>query len=213
MDKKNEGGEVGTLVITTTERFQKGWGILKLILVGFVGILILYGLFAVFGGYFFASFFIALIIISITINNFYEVDGELVLECRIGSEKGESKGDVIGIDKVPCEMFVDYKSKGANIKKFTTKTGKSISIVEKIDHVKKRIIYPWFSELSDFEFFIKKGTYVDLKKKFKDILDDILKTKETRELYYQIEHIKMLDYLESEEDIKEIKSKLEKILK
>lgn len=212
MAEKNVKDEV--VVVKTTERFRFIFTTLKLTVFGGFAIIILYWLYTFFGGYFFLQFFIALIICFGAFNKLYEAPGELVLECRIGSEKDEkNKGDVLGLDKVPNEILKDYTPIGSNIRKFSFKTGKTVSIVEKIDHMKKEIIYPWFSELSDFEFFIRKETYINLKKRFKNILDDILKTKETRELYRQLETIKLLDYLESEKDIEKIKKELSGIEK
>jgi len=191
--------------IETTEWFRAKKSVGKLIVVGIIGFFGLYVLIRVFGGYFFYSFFIYLGIIFVVFNKLYEAPGELFIECRMGSSKDkDSEGDIISICKVPHKLLKQYKSKGSNIQKIKTKSGKTISIVEKIDTEKGIVIWSWYAEESPFNFYAKRETFMKMKKLVTNLMDDILKAKETRAIYHKMEIMKMLDDMERRKDIKEL---------
>ncbi len=189
--------------VETTEWFRIKKTAWKLILVGIFGVLSLYMLMSFFGGYFFVSFFIYFILILIVINNLYQAPGELFIECGVSSSKDkDSKGDVIGIYKIPNELLVGYESKGSNVQKLKSKTGKGISIVEEIDNKNMKIKWSWYSEESPFEFYAKKETFIELKKLVNKLMDNVMMAKVNRPILVKKFLIDTMDEMESQRDIK-----------
>jgi len=189
--------------VETTEWFRTKKSVWKLVGISIIGFLILYVLITIFGGYFFFSFFIYLGIIFVVFNKLYEAPGELFIECRLGSSKDkDSEGDMISIQKIPHKLLENYKSKGSNVQKLRTKTGKTISIVENIDTFTQTIKWSWYAEESPFRFYAKKETFVELKKLVIKLMDDIMKAKETRLIYHKMEIMGMLDDMERRKDIR-----------
>lgn len=192
--------------VETTEWFRTKKSAGKLIGIVIVGISILYFFITVFGGYFFLSFFFYLFVIFVVFSKLYKAPGELFIECKVGSSKDkDSEGDVISISRIPHKLLEEgYKSKGANVQKLKTKSGNNISIVEEIDDDTMTIKWAWYAQESSFNFYAKKTTFFDMKELVTNLMDDIMKAKETRALYHKMEIMKMLDDMERRKDISEL---------
>lgn len=219
--KKKEEKEEKT-IIKTTERWRSFWKGVKLILYLVVFVFTVYGLYLLFGLYIYGSFFISLIFSSIMFYNFVKVPSERFVESRIEMEKDESgkekpRNHVFNEYKIPNDLLKSYTLKGSTIVKFKNKTGDTINIVERIDFKNKIIYYPWFSNLSDWDFYIYEETFKICKQKLEEQTRDLRRHEQTRDLYYSMEFIKMLQDVNRKEDYSEtedkIKERIESIFK
>lgn len=184
------------------------WTIIAIIIIG-----VLYGLYTVFEIYFFGSFIFAVFVMGVIFFYMVQVPGELYIECRIGNPNDEkNKSDVLGLFRIPGNIVQEYENLGSNTTKFKTKGGNTINIVEKIDLGTKTIERAWFDELSSWEFFIKKATFGRLKDLHIELMDEVVKTKETRQIYHQHELIKMLSHMEKNSDLEAIEKEYYKKL-
>lgn len=197
-------------VIATTEKFRIKIWLLKWTIGLLITGVLLVGFYLAFEIYFYLSFVMALIIAIGFLDKLYEAPGTTCIEYGLSSMK-DDESDILSITEIPHNVLDGLKKKGTNILTIESKSGKKVIIAEKVDLEKNLIVYPWAKEVSSWEFMKKKEIFLELKNKLKDLMGEVLKTKETRDLYHKLEVIKMLDYMESEKDIEEIEKKLEAI--
>ncbi len=205
-------------VISKSGWFILGGNILKWTGIIILTIFLLTGMYIAFGFYIYGSFVLSLLIGSSLFYSVVTVPGELYFECDMTiDEENKIKYRTIGLYKIPDDIIKTYTVSGDNQVKFKTSGGKTINVVDSINFKKKIITYSWIASLSNIEFYLKEETFHKLKEEFKKVNRDIIKTKETRELYNQIEFIKMLDDMEkgteADEVIKTIQEKIDQILR
>jgi hypothetical protein len=191
--------------VRTSEIFRMIAKVIKWVIVSIIIGVVLYGLYIVFEIYFFGSLIFSVIVMGVIFFYMVQVPGEMYIECRTGDPNDEkNKSDVLGIFRIPNNIIQEYESLGANTTKFKTRGGNTINIVEKINRRNKTIERAWFDELSSWEFYVKKSTFGKLKDLHVELMDEVVKTKETREIYHQHELIKMLTHMEKSTDLEAI---------
>jgi len=198
-------------IIHGTQRWADFKKALKWIGIIIVSIIALYILHRIFGMYIFGSLFLSVTVSSVIFFIILEVPNERYIECRIEieeDEKGNKKprNHIFNEYKIPINMLREFTVHGSTIVKFKMKSGKTINIVEKIDLKTKTIHYPWFSGLSDWEFYIYEETFKICKEHLENQTRDLRRHEQTRELYYDVKFIEMLQDVSKEEDFKEYES-------
>lgn len=218
LDKKEENIEKKLIVKSTTkyEDFKK---FVKYLFVFIFSVLIIYGLFLAFGVFIFGSLIITFLISCILLVKIVEVPTEYFIEARIegkkdkeDKEKVKSTNFVLNEFAIPVELLKDFTIEGDTTTKWKSKSGKTRSIVEKIDFKNKVISYPWFSKISDFEFMVDKNTFYLCKDMFQEQNKSLLINEHTRELHYQLELSKMYRSLNTDKSKDEVFKDYEKNL-
>jgi len=198
-DKKDQDIEKKLIIKTTSrwESFVKG---LKYFVVFIISCLIIYGLFLTFGGFIFGSIILTYIISSMFLMKIVEVPTEYFIEARIDVTKEVVSDDkenvksttfVLNEYAIPVEMLKSFEIEGDTSNKWTSRSGKTRSIVQKVDLDKKKITYCWFSKIDDFKFMVDRNTFFICRDLFQEQNKNLLINEHTRELYYKLELSKM----------------------
>ena len=170
------------VIVKTTELYRLIVRGLKLLIFIIIAGIILYIFYRIFGYLFYLSFFTSLIILFPILWYMVKAPGEHYLEFDM-SEKGE----MLSLAHIPYKIMNDFNKEGSYICKIPTQTGKTVTLVEKIDYYKKEIIYPWFKEMSGFQFHFKKKIFLELRKCVVGFQEEILQTKELRPIMMKTE--------------------------
>ncbi len=131
--------------------------VFKLIAIGVV----LYLAYRIFSFYVFLGFFLALPLTYVFFDMILKVPSRLVFVLHFSEDIEDS--EKIAIFNIPEKKFSDFKLKGGNRVEFNTLSGQSLIVADDIDFEEKTITNPWFSELSNLEFFKQKNAFRQLK--------------------------------------------------
>ena len=194
--------------IKTSERYQDFKKVFKYGCYLLLFILILYGSFRAFGLYIFGSFTISILFSMAFFLRLTIIEYDYSIEYRVELLKDNSK--------IPHVMMKEFTTSGETTLKFMSSSGKSKSVVRKIDFDNKHIEYHWFSEISEWEFLISQKTFNNLTDMLKECYDQIVKNKMAREIYQSREFVRTLDFTEKDMDTRdlinaELKTKLNKM--
>jgi len=111
------------------------------------------------------------------IGHILHVPKQLILSLHIATDEEDTDG--IGIYYVPKRMLEDFTASGGSLYYVSSFGGEPIAVVDEIDFEHKTIESPWFSELSNIEFFRDKLAFINLKK---SLVDEIRANTESRAL-------------------------------
>lgn len=192
-----------TKTIKTTERYQDIKKFLKYSFFLIIFSIVLYCCYIAFGFYIFGSFFISLFF---SIGFFFRLSTikyEYYIESRIEFLPDNKRNYILNEFKIPQTMIKDFTFSGESTIKFMSRSGKSKSIVRKIDLENKHIEYHWFSEISDWEFLISQKTFDNLSEMLKECYSEITKNKIAREIYQSKEFVKTMDFTEKDIDTRD----------
>jgi hypothetical protein len=211
--KEQKEKDIENTQIQTTERWRQFVTTIQWIIILILSFVILYGLYKIFEVYVFGSMTLSFIISGAIFLKMLDVPNERFIECRIEmikDEKGKLKprNHIFNEYKIPLKLLKEYKYEGDTRVKFKTKQGKTINIVEKIDFDNKIIKYCWFSNLSDWDFYIYEETFKICKNELENTYRDLRRHKQTRPLYYDVKFINMISDVEKEEDYSPLKEKI-----
>lgn len=216
--KEQKEKEIQHTHIQTSEKWRQFVSGIQWLIIFIISILVLYFLWRIFGLYIFGSFFLSFIVSGVVFFKMIDVPHERFIECRIEmkeDEKGKLKprNHIFNEYKIPIKILKEFKYEGDTKVKFKTRQGNTINIVEEIDFNTKIIKYCWFSNLSDWDFYILEETFKICKMELENQYRDLRRHKETRALYYDIKFINMVGDMDKDEDYSPLKDKMEEIIK
>jgi len=154
----------GKYEIKETTRSQAYQDIKKILKVFFklVGIgVALYIAYRILNFYVFLGFLLALPATYVFFDMILHVPSRLVFVLHFSEDVEDS--EKIAIFDIPEKKFSDFKVLGGNRVEFNTLSGQSLIVADDIDFEGKTITNPWFSELSNLEFFKQKNAFRQLK--------------------------------------------------
>jgi len=82
--------------------------------------------------------------------------------------KGDDDTDSFSIYSIPDRMLEQFNRIGGDFHYFTTLDGARIAVCDSIDFIEWKIKTPWFAELSNFEFFRSKNSFLKLQDMYVD---------------------------------------------
>ncbi len=146
---------------TRSQAYQDLKRILKVVfkLIGIGGIL--YFTYRILNFYVFLGFLLALPLTYVFFDMILHVPSRLVLVLHFAEDLEDS--EKIAIFDIPEKKFSDFRVRGGNRVEFNTLSGQSLIVADDIDFEEKTITNPWFSELSNLEFFKQKNAFRQLK--------------------------------------------------
>ncbi len=146
---------------TRSQAYQDLKRILKVVFKLIAIFATLYITYRVLNFYVFLGFLLALPLTYIFFDMILHVPSRLVLVLHFAEDLEDS--EKIAIFIIPEKKFSDFHVKGGNRVEFNTLSGQSLIVADDIDFEEKTITNPWFSELSNLEFFKQKNAFRQLK--------------------------------------------------
>lgn len=129
---------------------------------------LVYGIYRVFSFWFFAGIVASALPLGFLVVQITRVPKTLVLAMHISDEASDR--DYIGFYSIPNKMMEEFKRVGSDFHYLTTYEGTNIAMCDDIDFDEWTITTPWFSEISNLEFFRNKQAFTKLKQMYVDEL-------------------------------------------
>lgn len=156
--------------ITVTQFYQDFKKAFKHVCQGILVILALFVLWKMFSFWFFAGVVVSAIPLAYLVIHITKVPRTLVLSMHIA--EGNDDADYFAMYGVPDKMLEQFNREGGDFHYITTLEGTQIAVCDSINFDEWTIKTPWFSELSNLEFFRTKQAFLKLKSMYVDEIKD-----------------------------------------